>query len=416
MKCKPGICSGREWIMPRARAEPHWLLFLALAGSGCDLPVVTFAPVSAAGAASQGPTAADEKPSEPPSGGGDPQLYPSTIPVYEELPGGVALSAPELPDTGTELADAAAERPPLGDAKDPSPGCASLAAPGSGRRRMGIGGIDRDYDLVVPDGLDGAAPLLLALHGFMMTSAGMATMTGMSELAQREGFVVAYPQGIGAPTSWNAGTCCAQNDPERPDLEFMARLIDDLETILCIDRSRVYAAGFSNGGMLAYRMACAMSDRIAAIGAVSGSLAGPLEQCAPSRPVALLHVHGTADPIVPFEGGEGSPLLTPLGSNIPSFPSVAAELDRFASLDGCRGPAETVFRRDDTTCKRHGDCSNEAVVQLCTIEGGGHTWPGGAPLGLAALVVGSQSPTLPTTELLWSFLSQHRLPALTHRP
>jgi polyhydroxybutyrate depolymerase len=251
---------------------------------------------------------------------------------------------------------------------------------------------------------------VLALHGYTLNGIEQERVTGFSELADSEGFVVVYPNGLGSPASWNAGPCCSYDDKTRDDMGFLSDLIDYLGERLCIDQGRVYSTGFSNGGMMSYRLACQMADRIAAVASVAGSMVLPAEECQPVRPVPLMHTHGTADPIVPFDGGSGPTWLTPAGETPQVFPSVAEEVALFASLNGCSDSTESVFSERDTNCTRQPVCNGNAEVMSCIVDGGGHTWPGSAGNILTSLVTGPTSPTLSTTEVMWGFLKRHQLP------
>jgi polyhydroxybutyrate depolymerase len=294
----------------------------------------------------------------------------------------------------------------------PSPGCDNGATPPvNGRGRLTVSSGERSYLLHVPTAGSEPRPLVLAMHGYTLNATEHERTTGLSEIADREGFVVVYPEGIGAPTSWNAGICCSYDDKSRDDLEFLGALIDDLGERTCLDQGRVYATGFSNGGMLTYRMACEMSDRIAAVASVAGSMVLPEDQCHPLRPVPLMHTHGTADPIVPFDGGSGPAWLTPAGETPATFPSAAEEVALFAALNDCSSNTESVFSQSDTECVRQLDCTDNAAVMLCTVDGGGHAWPGGADPGLLlSLIMGPQSQTLATSQVMWDFLKEHHLP------
>jgi polyhydroxybutyrate depolymerase len=293
----------------------------------------------------------------------------------------------------------------------PSPGCSNGTSRAvSGHGTLTVSGSARSYELHVPSSGAEPRPLVLALHGYTMSGPEHERITRLSELADREDFVVVYPNGLGSPTSWNAGSCCSYDDKTRDDMGFLSGLVDDLGERLCLYQGRVYATGFSNGGMMAYRMACEMADRIAAAASVSGSMVLPTDECHPVRPVPFMHTHGTADPIVPYDGGSGPTWLTPAGETPQVFPSVEAEVALFAGLNGCTSSTETVFSQRDTTCTRQSACAESAEVMLCTVEGGGHAWPGGADMGLLSLVGGPQSATLPTSDVMWDFLKTHHLP------
>jgi polyhydroxybutyrate depolymerase len=306
------------------------------------------------------------------------------------------------PDAGSP------DTPPAGEAR-PSPACdGTRPLTGSGHRQLTAKMLTREYLLHLPDARSSLpAPLVVALHGYNMSAAEHESITRMSELADRAGFVVAYPEGLGAPRNWDAGSCCAFQEAGRGDMEFMAALIDDVGASVCIDLSRVYFTGFSNGGMLSYRLACEMSERVAAVASVSGSAVIDLGQCRPAHAIPLMHVHGTADEIVPFSGGPGPDWLTPWGQTPPVFPSVQSELTVFRSLNRCNGGGESFFARDEASCVRYRQCSEDAEVVQCTVEGGGHTWPGGAAMGFE---FGAQSQAMDATAMIWDFVKKFRLP------
>jgi polyhydroxybutyrate depolymerase len=217
-------------------------------------------------------------------------------------------------------------------------------------------------------------PLLLLLHGSNGDGRAIEEESGMDAIADRDGVVVAYPDGIQgllgrASADWNAGECCGyaqRHDVD--DVAFLQRVIDDLSARLPIDQSRIYVAGFSDGGRMAYRAGCEMSGRIAAIGVVSGSLV--TRACHPVRAPALVAIHGTADDEVPIDaplpdafspaGPEGAERLSP---------SVRA----WARLARCGRFVE----RRATTAVRVGvfEGCDHAAVMLYTIEGGAHRWP-----------------------------------------
>ncbi len=137
--------------------------------------------------------------------------------------------------------------------------------------------------------------------------------------------------------------------------------IDALEADLCVDGDRVFATGLSNGGFMAHHLACRLSDRIAAIAAVAGP--NGTSPCTPSRPVPVLHIHGTADQIVPYNGFAG-------------FVSVPGTIDAWHERNGCSDDVE-VSTVGEVRCERALGCAEGADVELCTVDGGGHQWPGG---------------------------------------
>ena len=167
---------------------------------------------------------------------------------------------------------------------------------------------DRLVDVHVGAGYDPTKgfPLVLAFHGFSNTSGTVQAQSRFAEIADQEGFVVAFPHGVA--TSWNAGTCCGTAWTDAiDDVGFARKIVETLDEELCLDPRRVHAAGFSNGGFLAYRLACEASEVFASVASVAGVLGLSPERCTPPRPVPVLDVHGTADLVVPFGGG--SPIV-----------------------------------------------------------------------------------------------------------
>ena len=274
--------------------------------------------------------------------------------------------------------------------------CAPDAAiPETGERTISFGGQDRTYHLHVPSGYDRApTALVLNFHGFTSNAGQQEYFSVMSEAADREGFAVAYPQGTGVSPSWNAGLCCgsaAQNEVD--DVGLTAAIIDAVAAEMCLDPARVYSTGFSNGGFLSHRLACELSDRIAAIAPVAGVMG--IEECNPGRPVPVLHFHGTADALVPIDGG-----------GVSGFPSVAETVDDWAERDGCSGEPQVSFDEGDAHCERRDACDQGAAVELCVIDGGGHTWPGGRVPAAA----GKTSTDISATDRMWAFFRDHPMP------
>jgi polyhydroxybutyrate depolymerase len=245
----------------------------------------------------------------------------------------------------------------------------------------------------VPTGYDPTKPtaVVLNFHGYVGTSAEQETLSLMDAEADSQGFVVVYPQGTGTIPSWNGGACCgtaASDDVD--DVGFVSVLIDQLESTLCVDPRRVFATGISNGGFLSQRLACELSDKIAAIGPVAGVMGIPT--CTPSRPVPVIEFHGTSDPLVPYDG---DPAI--------GYPSVATTISGWVMRNGCNTTPKTTYSNGDATCVTYSQCQEGADVTLCTIDGGGHTWPGGTPIP----VLGVTSTDISATDAMWSFFAQH---------
>ena len=245
-----------------------------------------------------------------------------------------------------------------------------------------IGGLQRTYVLHLPPGPPNG--LVLNLHGAGMTGNQQADLTGYNSVADRYGFVVAYPDGF--DTTWADGRGASLPDHQGvDDVGFLSTLIDQLSRAYAVPPGRVFVTGMSAGGFMANRLACERADLVTAIAPVSGTL-GAGFPCAPSRPVSVMAVHGTADPVVPFDGG----VMNGRGgtSDILSAPALA---ERWRELDGCPGPlvADPAGSGEVQQLTAAG-CAGNTAVTLVQINGGGHTWPAGR-FALPADVVGPTS-------------------------
>jgi polyhydroxybutyrate depolymerase len=300
-------------------------------------------------------------------------------------------------DTTGEIGDTTG-----GPAVEPSPsaGCGnSTTRPGSySQIEVMSGGITRRYDLQVPPDHDGSTPipLVLAFHGWTLSSVIQAQMSEMSDVANARGFAVAYPQGTG--DSWNVGSCCGDAfDNQVDDVGFALTVVENLGNELCIDTNRVYSTGFSNGGMMSHLLACVASDVFAAIGPVAGVIMIPDAECNPGRPMPVLHLHGTADTSVAY-GGNGM---------VPHI-SVPGSTQGWVERNDCDPEPTIVYQQDDVMCERWGGCGSDgAEVVLCSIEGMGHCWPGDPEcIGLME----TPSVTVQASEVLADFFEAHPMP------
>lgn len=289
----------------------------------------------------------------------------------------------------------------------------SLLAPGtvdaqarSYEATLRAGGRERSYLVDLPPQYDGrrALPLVIVFHGGGGSGAQARRAYGMSELGRREGFITVHPDGSarrGVPLrTWNAGTCCGFAQEQRIDeTAFVAALLDSLQARLRIDPARVYAAGMSNGGMMAYQAACALGGRIAAIGVVAGELTAP--DCRPPRPVSVLAIHGTADDHLPFDGGPGPASLDPHDTRPVSY-----AIDTWRRIDGC-GDTPSVSRSGPVTHTRYAGCAGGTAVELYAIQGGGHAWPGADSPRRGRRRRGTPGAGMDATRVLWSFFQVH---------
>lgn len=295
--------------------------------------------------------------------------------------------------SGTEAADAGLEI----DASLPeSVACeGKIAQPEDSEWTIVSGGIERTLRVHVPASYDPSAgvPLVFSFHGFTSNAFQQQLLGGMDDKSDIEGFISVHPNGTGLPIGWNAGECCGQAlENGVDDVQFVRDMLSELETRLCIDSTRVYATGMSNGGFLSHRLACDLSDRIAAIGPV----AGPSVQlvCQPTRPVPVAHFHGTLDVVVPYAGNPSV-----------SFPPVEDSIASWAQRNGCGTSTNEVFNVGDSICQAYTECPAHGEVILCTVDGGGHTWPGGLPVP----ALGKTTTSLNATDFMWDFFERQQL-------
>ena len=260
--------------------------------------------------------------------------------------------------------------------------------PGDHTETLTSGGQVRRYRLHVPLTYQPEKPvaLVLGFHGAGSNSEQFETYSQFSNVADQEGFLVAYPQALGQHPYWNTA-----RGSSNPDLQFVRDLIDDLESRCNIDPNQVYASGHSNGGGMANRLACDLADRIAAIGTVSGAYQGS-EDCSPSRPVAVFAMHDTDDPVVPYNGfqntGQPPAAYFLIGIPIPQWASA------WATRNDCNANPSEVVHTVLISEKRWSDCRAGADVILYSIQGGGHGWP---------------SDLIDVPQLFWDFFVDHPL-------
>jgi polyhydroxybutyrate depolymerase len=262
-------------------------------------------------------------------------------------------------------------------------------------------GQKRDYLLYVPKSYDRSrpTPLVISMHGAGLWGAAQKETSQWNNLADSQGFIVVYPSGVGGK-----GVRIWHVEPGSDlikDVRFIAELIDTLKASYNIDPARIYANGLSNGGGMSFALSCALSDRIAAVGMVAAAQTMPWRWCTDRRAVPMIAFHGTADPEVPYNGG--SSWLSPR-----PFPSVPRWSANWARRNRCGvNPVDSVVTAD-VTRRTYTNCADNADVVLYTIQGGGHTWPGGAPL--PKWFVGRTTHSIDATGLMWAFFGEHPLP------
>jgi len=262
-------------------------------------------------------------------------------------------------------------------------------------------GEKREYLVYVPRSYDRArpTPLVISMHGAMNWPSFQMDLSRWNTVADENGFILVYPAGTGAGLkTWFMNG--SRTRARMPDVVFISELIDTLQATYNIDSTRIYANGVSNGGGMAFVLSCTLSDRIAAIGAVAAAQLLPWSWCADSRPVPMIAFHGTGDRITPYNGGKVWIAPEP-------FPSVPVWTANWARRNQCKPiPIDTIVA-PDVNRREYTKCADEAAVVLYTINGGGHTWPGGTPL--PEWLVGSTSRGIDATREMWAFFREHRL-------
>jgi polyhydroxybutyrate depolymerase len=261
-------------------------------------------------------------------------------------------------------------------------------------------GLEREYLLYVPTSYDRTrpTPLVISLHGAGLWGAAQQEISQWNRVADEHGFIVVYPSGVNrGPRVWEAD----RGPGLMRDVRFIAELIDMLSAAYNIDSTRVYANGLSNGGGMAFVLSCTLSDRIAAIGVVAPALFLPWSWCTDQQPVSMIAFQGTADRMTPYHGG-GPRWLTRR-----PFPDIPTWVAGWARRNRCvPDPIDSVVVAD-VTRRAYAHCADDAAVVLYTVQGGGHTWPGGGPA--PEWFVGPTSRSIDATSEMWAFFREHRL-------
>ena len=269
-----------------------------------------------------------------------------------------------------------------------------------------VDGTQRRYLLHVPPGYDPTkpTPLIFMLHGGGSTPERSGTLD-LPQYSDPKGFLVVYPEGL--TKGWNDG----RNIPGRAqpdDVAFFSAMIDELVHTQNADPRRIYATGMSNGGFMSFRLACDLADKITAIAPVAGSMGeGSFATCKPKRPVPVLMINGTADPLVHFEGG---PVARRNGRSEP----IQKVVDFWRNVDHCQDMATTTKLEDrdpnDDSTVTMTSCTSNAYANVevvnYTVTGGGHTWPGGAQYFPKALV-GPVNRDFNASEVIVEFFAKH---------
>jgi polyhydroxybutyrate depolymerase len=267
--------------------------------------------------------------------------------------------------------DRRAAEPPLGSGPLPV---------GTSTRTVAMHGLERTVRVHRPERLPDPAALVVVLHGGFGSAAQAEGAYGWDALADQEGFVVAYPEGVAR--AWDAGGGCCGPPGRRgiDDVAFVMAAVDSIGAAIPIDATRTFVTGISNGGMLAYRLACDTTT-FAAIGPVAATQLG---SCDAPGPVSVIHVHGSADPRIPMDGSQGTGIAQIDG------PPIADLIASWRTVDRCAPAAGTTTGVVTTELAT---CPAGRAVELVTVAGGGHQWPKGH--------------TLDATQVIWAFFVAH---------
>jgi polyhydroxybutyrate depolymerase len=250
-------------------------------------------------------------------------------------------------------------------------------------------GQQRTYRVHLPMGYQVGReyPLVMSFHGHGNNAEVLEQSTGFSQLADQQGFIVVYPQGIVGPdhlTGWATGPA---HDPQVDDVLFVSELLTTLETFLCIDQQRLYATGFSNGGAMTNLLACKLSNNFAAFAPVAGAHTPVKGGCSPQRPVPILAIHGTADPIVPYTGDPSQ-----------TYPPVTTWLEDWARLNHCQPDPQIFYRHQNVLGEQWVGCQGTGALVHYRIDQGGHEWPRENSQG-----------GINATQVIWDFFQNHPL-------
>ena len=291
----------------------------------------------------------------------------------------------EQPDAGQSAAPAAT-----------APAATPAVPVGSSTHGISVGGVNRSYIVYRPAVLPAAAPLVVMLHGGFGTGSQAEKSYHWNAEADSGHFLVAYPDGL--DRAWNAGGGCC-GTPGRTgtdDIGFITAMVSAISRAVRVDPGRVYATGISNGGIMAYDLAC----RTTIFAAIGPDSATELGGCPSPAPTSVIAIHGTADKNIPYDGGEGSGVAHIDG---PAVPAVNAS---WRQTDRCAPPAVTTAGTVTTSVA---NCPAGRSVELVTIAGAGHQWPGGVPSPVVERLLGTDPPStaLDATQVIWTFFAAH---------
>lgn len=276
---------------------------------------------------------------------------------------------------------------------------AGSIAVGSTSYTMEIGGLQRTYHVYRPAGLTGPAPLVVFLHGGYGSGTQAEQYYGWDQEADAHGFLVVYPDGYDRAWDTGGGCCGVPASKNIDDVAFITAVVARIEAATPVDPHRVFATGISNGGIMDYRLACS-TTLFAAIGPDSATELG---SCDTPAPLSVIHIHGAADERIPYAGGQGS------GSAHIDGPAAPALVGDWRRIDDCAAPTLTTSDHG-VIATSTAPCAHGRTVELITITGAGHQWPGSPnrPVIQKALGLDTPFPDLNATDVIWSFFAAHQ--------
>ena len=276
---------------------------------------------------------------------------------------------------------------------------------GKSSASMTVDGQDRTYRVYRPAGLPASAPLVLVLHGAAGTGQQAEDSYGWDAEADSGKFLAVFPDGV--RRSWNVSKdCCGISAKDGvDDVKFLSELAGSFGDL--VDKKKVFATGISNGAFMTYKLACD-TKILAGIAPVSGTL---LSDCASPQPLSILAIHGTADKTVPYNGGPGKRANAGADARIPALvdgPAIPDLMATWRKTDSCTTPKTT---KSGSVTTSVASCPSDRSVELITIDGAGHQWPGGKEAPMAQKLLGLDAPStaIKATPTIWKFFSSRSL-------